>query len=79
MAFATLGLTETDGVLTIDDESTTDELDGTYYGFGIRTYFDGGTYLQVSAERVDYDEYVGSSITLDGEATKGMLTFGVTF
>ena len=79
LIFATLGQIEADGEGSTGNETLTVDLEGNYYGFGIRTYFEEGTFLQVSAERVNYDSLTEGNLAMDAEATKGLITFGVTF
>ena len=75
----TLGMFESDGVLANDDGSATTELEGNYYGFGIRHYINGNNFVEVGMERFDYDSVTIDTLTLNGSATKALLSYGITF
>ena len=75
----TLGMMATDGKVSSPTTTVERDLEGTYFGFGIRHYLNDQTFLEVGVERLDYDSITVDDTTFDGSATKGLITYGITF
>ena len=75
----TIGMFQTDGKITTDGTAAKGDLEGNYYGFGVRHYLDGNNFIEVGMERFNYDALRISSVDLEGSATKALITYGVTF
>ena len=79
LLLGTLGMFKTTGKLTVNNVSGEDDLDGSYYGFGVRHYLDGKSFVEVAVERYNYKKITISSIDITGSATKGLITYGMAF
>jgi hypothetical protein len=75
----TLGMFKSDGILTVDGSSVKGDLEGNYYGFGVRHYLGGNNFIEVGMERFNYDSLTLDTVEVEGSATKGLFTYGVTF
>ena len=80
LLFGTLGMFKTDGKITVANVAAEDDLEGSYYGFGVRQYLDNKSFVEVGVERFTYDSILlRSGVTLTGAATKGLITYGLAF
>lgn len=79
LLLGTLGMFKTTGKLTVNNASAEEDLDGSYYGVGVRHYLDGKSFVEVAVERYNYDKITISDIGFTGSATKGLITYGMAF
>ena len=79
LLLGTLGMFKTTGKLTTNNVTEEEDLDGSYYGFGVRHYLNGKSFVEVAVERYKYDKITVSDVDLTGSATKGLITYGMAF
>ena len=83
--YARLGATYGETSLNDPDDnfSRKYDTDGTFYGVGVRSYFEDGVFVDVSFDRSSLDTIrdpeLGDAARFEPEVTTGRIAFGVTF
>jgi hypothetical protein len=83
--YARLGVTYGETLLSDPEDafSRKYDTDGTFYGVGVRSYFDDGVFVDVSFDRAQLDTIrgpeLGAASRFEPEVTSGRIAIGVTF